>query len=671
MNNLKIVDNPTFELQDASKFIITKFGNNKFYVEDFLRKFENEFNKISIINIKISDNKDQKEYFSNLLDGITFNYKINSNIIKYQALIEGQNYFDKDETLSAFKKNILIVEKITFLAIITTYNDPFKFSLSSLKNYITDQLYIKDYHLKLVFDILLKDYFEVKDEKIRLFKLSTEHLVFINRAVHKYTKINEDKYHNFLKSYLFNEIVFKICTHENLKLKSRNIDLLHLKTFSEKTNMLNDIENKLKSIENDIKILTNAKVKNYLKVNKYEAAFRGSYEFLNNEIINDTNEISNTFFKQIKENSSSSKEGKNKRVSNDESNYLDRLVIHKICSFLKKKKEISLNEIEAYLNKSIVKIDINVIDKLIKNEGKDIIGFKPYKNKYYLKSDSVKKRFDNNYINRNTNTQVLVDFKNIFKSFYVFFESGNKEIDYIIKCIVKDNVITLNEELFLKAKLRELNQDESIIDILKEKVNENNPYLDNLIKIIFSDDKVSEEELVFLKEKTEENNLTKVNVNKRFWSIGFNQNLKVFKNNQHFKKLVKLFYLCKYIGFSKIKDSNYLFNKLSIFYSNDIEKNLKYSVNSIEEEIKLFLENEYDCEPTNVFSDLYNKVTLLVEDTHTKKEDVVKENNEELQSDFEEKLYKILKQEKMRIGSPAADLLAENIKFRFKKKLWD
>ena len=63
--------------------------------------------------------------------------------------------------------------------------------------------------------------------------------------------------------------------------------------------------------------------------------------------------------------------------------------------------------------------------------------------------------------------------------------TGNDKIDYLIKSVVKDNLITEAEELFLKNKAKEFSFEDDIIDKAKQLLEQNNPYLDNIIHIIF------------------------------------------------------------------------------------------------------------------------------------------------------------------------------------------
>ena len=175
------------------------------------------------------------------------------------------------------------------------------------------------------------------------------------------------------------------------------------------------------------------------------------------------------------------------------------------------------------------------------------------------------------FIQQNKKESELLEIVHMFfKNKYINVNTGNKEIDDLIKTVVKDNIITDCEELFLKTKAKEYNLPEKIIDIAKEHLEKNNPYLDNIIHIIFNDGIISDNELLFLNEKTIENNFSEEFVNNRFWIIAFSDYSIHLLKLPLIEKLMKLIFLYSELGFINKTNDSKLILSLNIFSDKSI-----------------------------------------------------------------------------------------------------
>lgn len=253
----------------------------------------------------------------------------------------------------------------------------------------------------------------------------------------------------------------------------------------------------------------------------------------------------------------------------------------------------------------------------------------------------------------------------LFKNDLIKVSTGIDKIDYLIKSVVKDNIITECEEAFLRSKAKEFGYSEDIISDAKRSLEQNNPYLDNLIHIIFDDGLITAEELMFLKEKATENDFTEVFVNERFWTIGLAEYL------HHLIKYKPLDEILTLAFFSlKIRPTadNFikLHQELNIFSSTD----LSTIASDYMAKLKVIINKELEEE----FGFKYNYVDYILREFNlTQKEsrtDSTQDPSEEPNVDLK-KFMKLLNQERLRIGSPDVNLLVENVNFRIENNLWD
>ena len=259
------------------------------------------------------------------------------------------------------------------------------------------------------------------------------------------------------------------------------------------------------------------------------------------------------------------------------------------------------------------------------------------------------------------NVQLVVS--NFFKNKLIEISTGNDKIDYLIKSVVKDNLITEAEELFLKNKAKEFSFEDDIIDKAKQLLEQNNPYLDNIIHIIFDDGIVSNEELLFLNEKTTENDFTKEFVNNRFWVIAFSEYRYHLLKLKGFDNIFKLIFIYLELNLNTRLNDDKLIEYLNIFSNYSI----KDVVNQAEKDILAFiselLRNSEKIKNINYFlNEAYDKIVLSNTESFN-----LNNSDETLLT----RLIKILNQEKMRLGSLDADLIVENVKYRIENELWD
>ncbi len=251
-------------------------------------------------------------------------------------------------------------------------------------------------------------------------------------------------------------------------------------------------------------------------------------------------------------------------------------------------------------------------------------------------------------------------FINKIKKNYINVNSGDKRIDQLINSIVKDNVITDIEEQFLLQKIDEYKLSKDILDQAKKSLYMNNPYLDNLIHLIYEDGIITNTELVFLKEKVFENGFYEEFVNNRFWQIGIMHYLDHLLNIKSFETIIILWLTTQQFIITANLDDIWLFNQINIF--GNLNKK-KQSINSIIEDglekiekyISTILKEELNISETDLlFKKIYKNYYISKKINLTQQQTSI---------DFQY-VIKIIQEEKYRLGTPDANLMAENIIFR-------
>ena len=288
--------------------------------------------------------------------------------------------------------------------------------------------------------------------------------------------------------------------------------------------------------------------------------------------------------------------------------------------------------------------------------------------RYSLKKFNTeqKKKKENKFdelINDYSSENVQLVVSNFFKNKLIEISTGNDKIDYLIKSVVKDNLITEAEELFLKNKAKEFSFEDDIIDKAKQLLEQNNPYLDNIIHIIFDDGIVSNEELSFLNEKTTENDFTQEFVNNRFWVIAFSEYRYHLLKLKGFDNIFKLIFIYLELNLNTRLNDDKLIEYLNIFSNYSIEDVVNQAEKDILAFISELLRNSEKIKNINYFlNEAYDKIVLSNTESFN-----LNKSDETLLT----RLIKILNQEKMRLGSLDADLIVENVKYRIENELWD
>ena len=319
------------------------------------------------------------------------------------------------------------------------------------------------------------------------------------------------------------------------------------------------------------------------------------------------------------------------------------------------------NEFNTLLNKQEV-------DKLIYRKLTGDVYYCKNTYRYSLKKFNTeqKNKKENKFdelINDYSSENVQLVVSNFFKNKLIEISTGNDKIDYLIKSVVKDNLITEAEELFLKNKAKEFSFEDDIIDKAKQLLEQNNPYLDNIIHIIFDDGIVSNEELSFLNEKTTENDFTQEFVNNRFWVIAFSEYRYHLLKLKGFDNIFKLIFIYLELNLNTRLNDDKLIEYLNIFSNYSIEDVVNQAEKDILAFISELLRNSEKIKNINYFlNEAYNKIVLSNTESFN-----LNDSDETLLT----RLIKILNQEKMRLGSLDADLIVENVKYRIENELWD
>lgn len=343
----------------------------------------------------------------------------------------------------------------------------------------------------------------------------------------------------------------------------------------------------------------------------------------------------------------------------------------------KNRKPVSAKEISKIIrNEYGVIIGRSTIKKLIYSQLNEKISFNPFLLKFILKkSDKPEKNvsrkngkqtdFLKDLITECDSIDLLKETQTFFKGNLIEVSTGVKQIDDLIKLVVKDNQITECEELFLKSKANEHGYNEDIIETAKKSLNSNNPYLDNLIHIVFEDGIVTSQELLFLKEKTQENNFSTTFVNERFWTIGLAEYTQHMIKMNNLNKVLLIFIVL--IRFdSNLFNTNKLFDRLNIFQVISFAEIIEVTLEAFSNELNKLLQKKYNLE--------FDYSKFLVENF----EFMISEEKGETDNNLNDptllsmnKFLKILNQERLRIGSPDVNLLVENIEYRIENNLWD
>ncbi len=207
-----------------------------------------------------------------------------------------------------------------------------------------------------------------------------------------------------------------------------------------------------------------------------------------------------------------------------------------------------------------------------------------------FKQDEIEPKEDKNIfkvekIEKNIE-KIKLKFKKFITENFIKLESYNQEINELIKLVVKDNIITETESLFLKEKIKELNLPETTMKNIEKYMFSNNPFFDNILSIIFKDGIVKENELNFLYEKSKENLFSKSFVNNRFWQYAINYHLNDLVKDDNFLKIIKLWYYTNHTNYNLNITKDWIILSLNVFECNNLNVNIARTLKVYENEIK-------------------------------------------------------------------------------------
>ena len=254
---------------------------------------------------------------------------------------------------------------------------------------------------------------------------------------------------------------------------------------------------------------------------------------------------------------------------------------------------------------------------------------------------------------------VLSELQTAVRQNFFQISSGNSKFDDLVKNILRDNIITPTEELFLTEKAKEYNISNEQLHNIRASLHQNNPYFDNIIHLVFEDGKITLNELQFLREKIVEHGFSEKFFNVRFWQIGIRDYLSYLIGFEQFANVIKLWKLNQIINSSspRLKDELF-FTSLNIMNGESLEIILENGLKLILTQLL----STYNVTPLNI-KKIINSVDFVKfeQDMKLTHDSEVDKGSTKLTRNV---LIRIIEEEKRRIGSPAASLLAENIIFR-------
>lgn len=270
----------------------------------------------------------------------------------------------------------------------------------------------------------------------------------------------------------------------------------------------------------------------------------------------------------------------------------------------------------------------------------------------------------NYFVSNFQNGDILTELQTAVRQNFFNIYSGNNKFDDLVRNILRDNIITPTEELFLIEKATELNVSHEKIEKIKSSIHHNNPYFDNIIHLIFENENIVYNELLFLREKIIEHNFSKKFFNLRFWQIGIKDYLSYLLSYKDFIQIIILWKLNQIItNHNNRLQEKFFFTSLDVANGDSFEIIINNGLNSILNKFCI----TYKCKP-----EFINKITDSIIKTNfnqqipMQNQNIHEKNNLAINQNY---LIKIIEEEKLRIGSPAATLLAENIIFRLENSL--
>ena len=188
-------------------------------------------------------------------------------------------------------------------------------------------------------------------------------------------------------------------------------------------------------------------------------------------------------------------------------------------------------------------------------------------------------------------------------------KTDNKELNDLIKLVVRDNVITDVEKIFLKEKTFELNLSTDLVQEANDYLFSNNPFFDNILSLIFKDGKIKENELAFLLEKSKENSFSSSFINNRFWQYAFSFQIDKLLQFKNIVKIIKLWYLSQNTQYDFAFNKDWIILQLNILNNNNIEENIDRALDNFEKKISSFFDKKYHISKSDI-EEIYDHIFI-------------------------------------------------------------
>ena len=164
-----------------------------------------------------------------------------------------------------------------------------------------------------------------------------------------------------------------------------------------------------------------------------------------------------------------------------------------------------------------------------------------------------------------------------------------------------------------------------------------------------------------MREKTLEETFSLYYSSRRFWVIGFSEYLPhLAKNDVLLEIILLLFILIKLDHFDDLEVK--IFDCLDIFKFDNYQRSIEYAKEELKKLVIEDLNLNYNIQARKIES-------LLSSLDNTLKDAEIDSLENEISS--QDIFFKLLDQERYRIGTPDADLLVENVKFKLNNKLYN
>jgi len=253
------------------------------------------------------------------------------------------------------------------------------------------------------------------------------------------------------------------------------------------------------------------------------------------------------------------------------------------------------------------------------------------------------------------------ELRNYVRESFLHIDTGRAKLNTLIVSIVKDNHISEAERNFLRRKLKEYGLPLVILEHVEKMVGDNNPSLDPIIDLLFENPELGNEEFRFIKEKIKESSLSELQGSRRFLKKAISFHIYELLKNTEFYSLAKSWGLLYSINKDEFNAQVNDFCNSNIFSFESFDKLFTQFFNRSKQYTLEYIGKRISQSDTRGVHERLLEHVVISEPSQIEVLDV----------HSVEKFVKVLREEKTRIGTPDADLLAENIIFRIKNNLWD